>query len=241
MSDGAAWPRTSNPADEQACYRTRVSSPEEIRRAAELMMDGSIVAFPTETVYGLGALATHPDAVARVFRMKGRPTNRPLIVHLRRATQIDAFAIGIPDYARTLADALWPGPLTLVLKRREVVLDEVTGGGETVAMRVPDHPMALALLEQTLELGGISAGIAAPSANPFGEEPATNAQGVIDGLGRPAVDDENTPDMILDGGDCGGGVPSTIISCVGEWPRILRYGATDKATIEKTIGRWVDM
>ncbi|MEM6992061.1 MAG: L-threonylcarbamoyladenylate synthase [Myxococcota bacterium] len=147
----------------------------------------------------------------------------------------------VPDYARTLAEALWPGPLTLVLKKRESVLDDVTGGGDTVAVRVPDHPIALALLDQTLELGGITAGIAAPSANPFGEEPPTTVEGVIAGLGRPAVDDETTPDMILDGGERTGGVPSTIISCVGEWPRVLRYGAMDKATIERTIGRWVDM
>ena len=203
-------------------------------------MEGSVVVFPTETVYGIGAIATHEDAVDRLFRLKGRPKNRPLIVHLRRASQIDAFALGVPDYARTLADALWPGPLTIVLKRRDDVLDAVTGGGDTVALRVPDHPIALELLDQTLELGGVTAGIAAPSANPFGEEPPTTVDAVIAGLGRPAVDDENTPDMILDGGPCAGGVPSTIISCVGQWPRILRYGAVDKEAIEKTIGRWVD-
>lgn len=204
-------------------------------------MAGSVVVFPTETVYGLGAVATNPTAVARIFRIKGRPKDRALIVHLRRAAQIDAFAMGVPEYARTLADALWPGPLTLVLKRRESVIDEVTGGGDTVALRVPDHPVALALLDQTIDLGGITAGIAAPSANKFGEEAPTTVQGVIDGLGRPTVDDDNTPDMILDGGDRTGGTPSTIISCVGEWPRVLRYGAMDKATIERTIGRWVDM
>ncbi len=204
-------------------------------------MDGSIVVFPTETVYGIGALATDADAVSRLFRIKQRPKTRPLIVHLRRASQIDAFAVRVPDYARTLADALWPGSLTLVLNKREAVLDDVTGGGDTVALRVPDHPIALSLLDQMLELGGITAGIAAPSANPFGEEPPTTVAGVVAGLGSPAVDDETTPDMILDGGERTGGTPSTIISCVGEWPRVLRYGAMDKATIERTIGRWVDM
>ena len=205
------------------------------------MMDGSIIVFPTETVYGIGALATDASAVSRIFRIKQRPKTRPLIVHLRRASQIDAFATNVPEYARTLAEGLWPGPLTLVLKRRESVLDEVTGGGDTVALRVPNHPIALELLEQTLELGGITAGIAAPSANLFGEEPPTTVEAVVAGLGRPTVDDERTPDMILDGGDRTGGVPSTIISCVGQWPRVLRYGAMDKAKIERTIGRWVDM
>ena len=204
------------------------------------MLGGGVVAFPTETVYGLGALANDPEAVARVFRIKARPTTRPLIVHLRSAEQLDAFAVQIPDYARTLAQAHWPGPLTLVLKRHESVADEVTGGGDTVGLRVPDHPVALSLLDALIEAGGPATAIAAPSANPFGEAPPTTAQGVIDGLGAPGADDDGTPDMVLDGGECPGGVPSTVVSCTGEWPRVLRYGAVPKETIEKTIGRFVD-
>jgi len=204
------------------------------------MLAGGIVAFPTETVYGLGALASHSDAVARVFRIKARPESRPLIVHLRSASQLDAFAVDIPDYARTLAEALWPGPLTLVLKRHESVVDEVTGGGDTVGLRVPDHPVALSLLDALIEAGGPSTAIAAPSANPFGEPPPTTAQGVIDGLGAPKANDDGTPDVVLDGGECPGGVPSTVVSCVGDWPRVLRYGAVPKETIEETIRRFVD-
>ena len=198
-----------------------------------------MVAFPTETVYGLGAIATDEDAVDRLFRMKGRPKNRPLIVHLAQAEQVDRFAAEVPDYARKLT-TLWPGPITIVLNRRPEVLDAVTGGGPTVALRVPDHDIALKMLQQTLELGGPMAGVAAPSANRFGEEPPTTVQGVIDGLGRPTVDEEGSPDMILDGGQCKGGVPSTIVSCVGEWPRILRYGGLERAAIEDCIGRFVD-
>lgn len=215
------------------------ASPADIERAAELLVGGGVVAFPTETVYGVGAIATDEDAVERIFVMKGRPKTRPLIVHLAEADQVDQFASEVPDYARKLT-SLWPGPLTIVLNRRPDVLDVVTGGGDTVAVRIPDHDVALKMLRRVRELGGPQAGVAAPSANRFGEPPPTSVQGVIDGLGRPTVDEVGTPDMILDGGECPGGVPSTIVSCVGEWPRILRYGALDRAAIEDCIGRFVD-
>jgi L-threonylcarbamoyladenylate synthase len=214
--------------------------PADVQRAAQLLEEGGVVAFPTETVYGLGALASDGDAVARVFEMKGRPPAQPLIVHLASANAIDRWALRVPEYAQRLADSLWPGPLTLVLPAREDVLEVVRGGGATVGLRVPDHPLALALIDELVTRRGLGVGIAAPSANRYGEPPPTSAQAVVAGLGAPAVDDPSAPDMILDGGTCPGGVPSTVLSCDGPWPRILRYGATSREQIEEVIGRFVD-
>lgn len=212
-------------------------TPADIDRAAQLLEEGGVVAFPTETVYGIGALATDEAAVERIFRIKGRPRERALIVHLHDAAGIDAFAIDVPDYARRLAEELWPGPLTLVLAARPTVSPAVTGGHTTVGLRVPDHPVALLLLSELVARRGISAAIAAPSANKFGEPPPTSADGVLAGLGAPEVGDELRPDMILDGGTCPGGVPSTVLACGPDGPRILRAGATSAERLEALLDR----
>jgi L-threonylcarbamoyladenylate synthase len=217
-----------------------LAGPEDIARAAERLAAGGVVAFPTDTVYGVGALTTELDAIERIFRMKGRPKNRALIVHLAATEALAAFADEIPDYAVKLADAFWPGPLTLVLKKKVDLADAVTGGIDTVGLRVPNHEVALALINAVGALRHGPVGIAAPSANRFGEPPPDSAEGVVNGLGPAGGDPEETPDIILDGGTCPGGVPSTVLSCVGPWPRILRHGATTAEKIESVIGRWVD-
>ncbi len=215
-------------------------TPADIDRAASVLEQGGIVAFPTETVYGLGALATDEDAVARIFRMKGRPKDKPLIIHVHDASGMPRWAGRVPEYAQRLAEALWPGPLTLILPAREDIPELVRGGSDTIGIRVPDHPVALQLLEELVERRGVSGGIAAPSANRYGEPPPRSVAEVIAGMGAPNVDDDSAPDMILDGGGCPGGVPSTVLGCTGEWPRILRYGATSREQIEDAIGRFVD-
>lgn len=211
---------------------------EHIDVAVAALRAGKVVAFPTETVYGIGAVASNAKAVDRIFTLKGRPKSRPLIVHLHARAGLESFASRVPDYAARLAEALWPGPLTLVCSRQDHVLDEVTGGGDTVAVRVPDHPVALALIEALNGEGQPVVGVAAPSANRFGEAPATTAQQVLEGLGAPGT--TNGPDVILDGGQCPGALPSTILSCVGQWPRLLRRGATPLEAIEQVVGRFVD-
>lgn len=216
-----------------------VVRPADIDRAAQLLEEGGIVAFPTETVYGLGALTSDEDAIERLFRMKGRPRNRPLIVHVHDAAGIDAFASSVPDYARRLAEALWPGPLTLVLPARPSVSPLVTGGSETVGLRVPDHPVTLQLLAELVARRGAATGIAGPSANRYGEAPPRTAAEVAAGIGEPNVDDDSSPDMILDAGPCPGGVPSTVLMCDEDVPRILRRGATEAEAIEAIIGRHV--
>jgi L-threonylcarbamoyladenylate synthase len=215
-----------------------VVTDEQLERAVDKLVAGGIVAFPTETVYGVGALATHRDGVERLYELKGRPRNRALIVHVQSLEAADAFAEEIPEYALKLARAFWPGPLTMVFRRRSHVLDEVTGGGDTVGVRVPDHPVALRLIESASRRMGELAGIAAPSANRFGETPASSAQEVVAKLGAPGS--VHGPDMILDGGPCHGGVPSTVLSCVGQWPRLLRRGKCTPEEIEKVIGRFID-
>lgn len=217
-----------------------LAGPEDIARAAERLAAGGVVAFPTDTVYGLGALTTEIEAIERIFRMKGRPRNRALIVHVGGTDALAAFAEEIPDYAVKLADAFWPGPLTLVLRKKTELSDAVTGGIDTVGLRVPNHDVALALIAKVAELRKEIVGIAAPSANRFGEPPPDSAEGVITALGPAGGDPEENPDIILDGGKCPGGVPSTVLSCVGPWPRILRHGATTAEQIESIIGRWVD-
>jgi L-threonylcarbamoyladenylate synthase len=209
----------------------------DVLRAAEILDGGGVVAFPTDTVYGLGALTTEIEAIDRIFRVKGRPRSRALIVHVDSAKAMDTFAEDVPTWARGLADAFWPGPLTMVLRRREEVPDEITGGGDTVALRVPNHPLALDLIGELGRRRGGPIGIAAPSANRFGEPPPTSADEVVASLGAPGGDGY---DLILDGGTCSSGVPSTVLSCVGAWPRILRRGATTAEQIEAVIGRWVD-
>lgn len=214
-------------------------SSQLIEQAVDLLLLGKVVAFPTETVYGLGALADVDVAVERVFDMKGRSRRRPLIVHLAEARAVEAFAVDISDDAWKLAEAFWPGALTLVLRRHDAVSDLVTGGGETIAVRVPDHPVAIDLIAGVQKRRGRPSGIAAPSANKFGEPPATTAQEVIAELGAPGRS-KTAPDLIVDGGACPGRVPSTILSFVGDVPRLLRRGALTPERIEDVLGRWID-
>ena len=195
----------------------------ELDRAAAALRAGDLVAFPTETVYGLGADARNPTAVSKVFAAKGRPADHPLIVHLPDATYLSAWAINVPDSALKLAAAFWPGPLTLILQRGPGVPDAVTGGQDTVGLRVPNHPLALELLRA---FGG---GIAAPSANRFGRISPTTAAHVADELSGQVA-------MILDGGPCAVGIESTILDMSRSTPEILRPGAITAADIERVTG-----
>ena len=203
---------------------------DALARAAEDLKAGALVAFPTETVYGLGADATNAEAVARIYQVKGRPADHPLIVHLADMQDISDWAAEIPDYAIKLARAFWPGPMTLILPRTELAEDFITGGQETVGLRVPNHTLALALLSEFKKLGG--KGLAAPSANRFGQVSPTTALAVQEELGE-YLDEK---DLILDGGPSSVGVESTIIDCTGKAPRILRPGAITIEMIESTTG-----
>ena len=200
---------------------------DAMSQAAQIIKNGSLVAFPTETVYGLGADATNKAAVARIYKVKGRPQDHPLIVHISDMQAIAEWAVEIPDYAIDLARNFWPGPMTLIFKRSELAEDFITGGQDTVGLRVPDHTLALALLNESAKLG--VKGIAAPSANRFGNVSPTTAQAVSDEL-SPYLEDGDT---ILDGGSSIVGVESTIIDCTGELPHILRPGAITVAMIEE--------
>ena len=203
---------------------------DAMRLAAASIKDGHLVAFPTETVYGLGADASNPDAVAKIYAAKGRPADHPLIVHISSMDGIGYWADEISDYAIALARAFWPGPMTLICKRSPEAKDFVTGGQETVGMRVPDHVVALALLDAAKQLG--VHGIAAPSANRFGHVSPTTAEAV-----REELDQYLSPqDSILDGGPSTVGVESTIIDCTGSNPHILRPGAITQAMIEEVTG-----
>jgi L-threonylcarbamoyladenylate synthase len=195
----------------------------DVVRAAALLRAGELVAFPTETVYGLGADASNPGAIARIFAAKGRPADHPLIVHLPDASQLERWAADIPAAAHGLAAAFWPGPLTLILRRHPSVSDAITGGQDTVGLRVPNHPLALQLLR---EFGG---GVAAPSANRFGRVSPTTAAHVRDELGAAVS-------MILDGGPCAVGIESTILDLSGDRARILRPGMLDAAAIAAVLG-----
>jgi L-threonylcarbamoyladenylate synthase len=198
--------------------------------AAANLLAGGLVAFPTETVYGLGADACNADAVARIYSTKGRPADHPLIVHIASMTGLGDWADDVPGYAISLARDFWPGPMTLVVKRSGLAGDFVTGGQDTVGVRVPDHPVALGLLEAFVRAGG--KGVAAPSANRFGNVSPTTAQAVSDELGEYLADG----DQILDGGPCDVGVESTIIDCTGEVPKILRPGAITAQMISESTG-----
>jgi L-threonylcarbamoyladenylate synthase len=198
--------------------------------AAANLLAGNLVAFPTETVYGLGADACNADAVARIYSVKGRPADHPLIVHVASMEGLGDWADDVPGYAISLARDFWPGPMTLIMKRSELAGDFVTGGQDTVGVRVPDHPVALGLLEAFARAGG--KGVAAPSANRFGNVSPTTAQAVADELSDYLGD----ADQILDGGPCEVGVESTIIDCTGDVPRILRPGAITEDMIKQSIG-----
>jgi L-threonylcarbamoyladenylate synthase len=198
--------------------------------AAKRLIAGDLVAFPTETVYGLGADASNSKAVARVYEVKGRPNDHPLIVHIASMDRMGDWASDVPEYAIALARKFWPGPMTLVLKRSELAGDFVTGGQDTVGVRVPDHVVALALLEAFEKAGG--KGVAAPSANRFGHVSPTTAAAVVEEL----ADYLSKEDLVLDGGACAVGVESTIIDCTGLLPRVLRPGAISSAMIEEVTG-----
>jgi L-threonylcarbamoyladenylate synthase len=202
-------------------------SVETLATAAQSLKEGSLVAFPTETVYGLGADAANAQAVARIYEVKGRPAEHPLIVHISNLKYLEQWISDIPEYAIALAREFWPGPMTLILKRSELAKDFLTGGQDTVGIRIPDNSLALGLLDAFHKLGG--AGIAAPSANRFGQVSPTTAAAVEEELGEFLGD----TDLVLDGGPSEVGVESTIIDCTGEFPRILRPGALTIAMIEE--------
>lgn len=190
-------------------------------------MAGQLVAFPTETVYGLGADATNLNAVARIYTVKGRPTNHPLIVHVSSFDALALWTKDIPSFALELAHTFWPGPMTLILKRTQVAKNFITGGQDSVGIRVPNHPMALELLTRFESLGGL--GIAAPSANRFGQVSPTTSAAVIEEIG----DYLEFGDLVLDGGQSEVGIESTIIDCTNKFPTILRPGSITELMINQ--------
>ena len=194
--------------------------------AAQALKDGSLVAFPTETVYGLGADATNEFAVSRIYEVKGRPSNHPLIVHIADLKYLEQWISEIPKYAIDLTRAFWPGPMTLILKRSHLAKDFITGNQDSVGIRIPDNLMALGFLDAFHNIGG--AGVAAPSANRFGQVSPTTAQAVSEEIGGYLSDS----DLILDGGSSDVGLESTIIDCTSIAPRILRPGAITDSMIE---------
>jgi L-threonylcarbamoyladenylate synthase len=200
---------------------------DAIRLAAAALKAGHLVAFPTETVYGLGADARNPAAVKRIYEVKGRPTNHPLIVHISSINQLGKWAIEIPDYAIELARAFWPGPMTLILKRSKIVEDFITGGQDTVGLRVPSEPIARALIQEFENIS--DSAIAAPSANRFGQVSPTSSEDVQDELGQFL----GPEDQILNGGNSRIGIESTIIDCRSSTPMILRLGATTESMINQ--------
>ena len=205
----------------------RVAITADAAVAVAALRAGGLVAIPTETVYGLGASIEHPSAVARVYAVKGRPADHPLIVHIAATEELDRWCSSVPGYARALAEAFWPGPMTLVLPRTAAVGDVVTGGQSTVAVRVPDHELALAILK------GLATGIAAPSANRFGRVSPTTAQHVAEELGELL---DPARDLIVDGGPTSVGLESTIVDATGPRPRLLRPGGISAAAIASVTG-----
>jgi L-threonylcarbamoyladenylate synthase len=198
----------------------------EVVQAARILRSGGLVAFPTETVYGLGADARHTRALERLYQVKGRPVRHPVIVHLVDGSRLEEWAGEVPPSARRLIEVFWPGPLTVVLRRHPSVLDQVTGGQDTVAIRVPAHPLALELLRE------FRGGLAAPSANRFGRVSPTTAEHVRADLGSDV-------DLVLDGGACRVGVESTIVNLADGEAQILRPGGVTQEDIERILGRRV--
>lgn len=196
---------------------------KDISFAIHTLNEGKVVAIPTETVYGLAANIYKETAVKKIFEIKKRPNNNPLIVHLKSTEQLKEVAKEIPPLATQLATQFWPGALTLVLKKQDCISDWVTSGKNTVAVRVPNHPLTLELLHH------LNFPLAAPSANPFGSISPTNAQHVFDYF-------KNDIDVVLDGGNCQNGIESTIIGFEGELPVLYRYGAIPIEEIEKIVG-----
>jgi len=200
-----------------------------IKDAATSLVNGNLVAFPTETVYGVGADATNKDAIARIYKVKGRPVDHPLIVHISSFKYLDKWAREIPDYAIKLAESFWPGPMTLILPRTDLAKDFISGGQDNVGIRVPAHTVALALLKEFEAQGGH--GVAAPSANKFGAVSPTTSSDVALEL----ADRLSTNDQILNGGPCSVGVESTILNCTMDKPIILRPGAVTKEQVENSL------
>lgn len=201
-----------------------------IEQAARHLLTGGLVAMPTETVYGLAADAENKTAVARMYAAKGRPADHPVIVHVPDIATVAHWVSDFPEYAKKLAQAFWPGPMTLVLPRSLAAGDFITGNQDTVAIRVPDHPVALKLLNKLCELGG--KGVVAPSANRYGAVSPTTAVAVAQELS----DYLDSQDFILDGGQCDVGLESTIIDCTGAAPKVLRPGAVTVEMIEQASG-----
>lgn len=195
----------------------------DVHQAVAALRNGDLVAFPTETVYGLGADARNPDAIRKVFAAKGRPSDHPLIVHIGKKQQMRDWAINIPMAAWTLADHYWPGPLTIILQKNPNVSDLITGGQDSIALRIPNHPMALALLQE------LNSGLVGPSANLYGHVSPTTAEHVI-------ADLESSVSMVLDGGACKVGIESTIVNMLGPIPVIMRQGAITAAELGVSLG-----
>ena len=203
---------------------------DALQTAAQTLLEGNLVAFPTETVYGLGADALNKQAVARIYEAKGRPADHPLIVHIHSTQVMGQWVEEVPTYAIALARDFWPGPMTLIFKRSSLAQDFITGGQDTVGIRVPNHVVALALLEAFHNLGG--RGVAAPRANRFGHVSPTTAKAVSEELSQYLTSE----DQIMDGGPSSVGVESTIIDCTGDLPRILRPGAITEEMIKESTG-----
>lgn len=204
------------------------SEPGSVFAAARLLAAGELVAFPTETVYGLGADARNPAAIAKIFAAKGRPSDHPVIVHVSSIAALAVWGVNVPAAARGLAERFWPGPLTLIVRKAEMVSDTISGGQDTVGLRCPSHPMARQLLEEFARVG--SGAIAAPSANRFGHVSPTTAQHVRDEFG---------PELfILDGGACDVGLESTIVDVSRGEPVLLRPGAVSRDDIHSVLGKY---
>ena len=202
-------------------------SPDELQAAARHLAEGGLVAFPTETVYGLGARADDDAAVAGIFAAKGRPSDHPLIVHLADPADAEHFALPLGDAARRLAQAFWPGPLTLIVPRRPGRAGAAAGGQDSIGLRVPSHPVARALLQAARALG--VPGVAAPSANRFGRVSPTTASHVREEFGNGL--------MVIDGGPCEVGIESTIVDCTRAEPVLLRPGRLDRPALQAVLGR----
>ncbi len=210
-----------------------------LERAARRLAAGRLVAFPTETVYGLGADASDAAAVARIFAAKGRPTDHPLIVHVPVDGDLERWTRAVPPLARRLVERFWPGPLTLILPPRDGVGEAAAGGQDSIGMRCPAHPVAQALLARFAELKSGAAGVAAPSANRFGRVSPTSAAHVLDEFAGASTTDVDADIVVVDGGDCPVGIESTIVDCsrlatVG--PVLLRPGAITAAMLADVIG-----
>jgi L-threonylcarbamoyladenylate synthase len=206
-----------------------------IKDAATSLISGNLVAFPTETVYGLGSDATNEDAIARIYSVKGRPVSHPLIVHISSIELLNDWARDVPVYAIKLARAIWPGPMTLILPRTDLAKDFITGGQNNIAIRIPSHPIAKAMLLEFENQGG--KGVVAPSANRFGKVSPTSASDVSAEIGEHL----KPTDLILDGGSCVIGIESTIINCTQDSPQILRLGAVTASRIKRVLGSKIEL